>query len=289
MQPYANTSKSRNTSETPSFVCEVPLRVSPAQEKTLLARLEAARQLQNACLGEAVRRVRLIQQSRLWQRAWKEENKERRSVLIREACSKYGFTDAALQHYAVEIRRSCWIRDHLDVHVAQKLGTRAYQSARRVLFGKARRVRFKGKNQMDTVEGKSNEAGIRWREGCVVWRGLILPAIINPEDPVVRHALSCRVKYVRLVRRKINGRNRFYAQLICEGTPYQKPANALGEGVVGIDAGPSTIARVNSKEAVLSRFARNLQRRKQKYAGSSARWTAHLGPTTPRTTTPTAR
>ena len=261
LQPYANTSKSRNTSETPSFVCEVPLRVSPAQEKTLLARLEAARQLQNACLGEAVRRVRLIQQSRLWQRAWKEENKERRSVLIREACSKYGFTDAALQHYAVEIRRSCWIRDHLDVHVAQKLGTRAYQSARRVLFGKARRVRFKGKNQMDTVEGKSNEAGIRWREGFVIWKGLVLPAIIDLEDLVVRHALSRRVKYVRLVRRKINGRNRFYAQLICEGTPYQKPANALGEGVVGIDAGPSTIARVNSKEAVLSRFCEELAKK----------------------------
>src|ERR1051326_145764 len=36
---------------TPSFVCEVPLRVSPAQERTLLARLEAARQVYNACLG----------------------------------------------------------------------------------------------------------------------------------------------------------------------------------------------------------------------------------------------
>jgi hypothetical protein len=28
---------------TPSFVCEVPLRVNSAQERTLLARLEAAR------------------------------------------------------------------------------------------------------------------------------------------------------------------------------------------------------------------------------------------------------
>src|SRR5260370_40489454 len=41
---------------TPSFVCEVPLRVSRAQERRLLARLEAARQVYNACLGEARRR-----------------------------------------------------------------------------------------------------------------------------------------------------------------------------------------------------------------------------------------
>jgi putative transposase len=54
---------------TPSFVCEIPLRVTPAQERALLARFEAARQVYNACLGEARRRVRLIQQARVYQRA----------------------------------------------------------------------------------------------------------------------------------------------------------------------------------------------------------------------------
>ena len=258
MRPCASTSNGRNASETPSFVWEVPLRVSPAQGKALLARLEAARQLYNACLGEAVKRVRLVQQSRSWQEAQKAKDKESRSALVREACSKHGFTDAALQHCAVEMRRSCWIRDHLDVHVAQKLGTRAFRAAQRVLFGKARRARFKGKNQMDTLEGKSNETGIRWRNGTVVWRGLVLPAVIDPGDPVVRHALSCRVKYVRLVRRKMNGRNRFYAPLVCEGTPHRKPKNRLGEGTVGLDVGPSAIARVNGAEARLDRFCEEL-------------------------------
>ncbi|GAW93485.1 zinc ribbon domain-containing protein [Calderihabitans maritimus] len=258
MQPCESTSKSKNTFETPSFVCEIPLRFSRAQEKKLLARLEAARQLYNACLGEAMKRVRLVRQSKLWQQAQKEPDRKQKKSLFREARSKYGFTDAAMQHYAVEIRRSCWIKEHLDVHVAQKLGTRAYRAAGRVLFGEARRVRFKGKNQMDTVEGKSNAAGIRWRNNCVAWKGLILPAIIDLKDPIIRHALSCRIKYVRLVRRKINGRNRFYAQLVCEGVPYQKPQNALGEGVVGIDIGPSTIARVNGTEAHLDRFCEEL-------------------------------
>src|SRR5258708_8813683 len=49
---------------TSSFVCEVPLRVSRAQERRLLARLEAARQLYNACLGEARTRVRLVPQAK---------------------------------------------------------------------------------------------------------------------------------------------------------------------------------------------------------------------------------
>ena len=39
-------------------------------------------------------------------------------------------------------------------------------------------------------------------------------------------------------------RNRFYAQLVCQGTPYQKPQHQLGSGIVGLDLGPSAIAVV---------------------------------------------
>ena len=52
---------------TPSFVCEVPLRVRPAQERTLLARLEAARQVGATCLGAARKRVRLVRESKAWE------------------------------------------------------------------------------------------------------------------------------------------------------------------------------------------------------------------------------
>jgi hypothetical protein len=39
--------------KTPSFVTEIPLLVSPAEERILLSRLEAARQVYNACLMRA--------------------------------------------------------------------------------------------------------------------------------------------------------------------------------------------------------------------------------------------
>jgi putative transposase len=91
-----------------------------------------------------------------------------------------------------------------------------------VLFGKSKKVRFKGKNQMDSVEGKSNKAGIRWKRETVEWAGVQLKALITSHDPVILHGLNSKVKYVRLVRRKVSGRNRFYAQLVCEGKPFIK-------------------------------------------------------------------
>jgi hypothetical protein len=111
---------------------------------------------------------------------------------------------------------------------------------------------------MDTIEGKTNASGIRWWEDRVEWLGLSLQAIIDADDPVIAHGLSSRIKYVRLVRRKLNGRNRFYVQLICEGQPYQKPQNRPGKGVVGLDIGPSTVAVVGPQMAFLVQFCAEL-------------------------------
>ncbi|MDK2856739.1 MAG: hypothetical protein PWQ86_1952 [Bacillota bacterium] len=254
-------------SSTPSFVLELPLKVDSESEKKLLARLEAGRQVYNACLGEAKKRLALLRQSKAYQKARRMPHKtaEERAARARafsRARRVWGFTDFSLQQYALEIHRS-WIGEHLDAHVAQNLGKRAYLAVNRVALGQARGVRFKGRNQMDTLEGKTNQAGIRWRDGAVEWKGLLLPAIIDRSDPVVAYGLSQAVKYVRLVRRKIGGRNRFYAQLVLKGEPYRKASHPLGKGRVGLDAGPSTLAAVGEKDALLIPFCEELERREK--------------------------
>src|ERR671932_890604 len=248
-----------STKTTPSFVCELPLVVSPASEGVLLSRMEAARQMYNACLAEAMKRVRLIRQSKDFQKArsLKSANPERK-VLFKRARERYDFSEYALHAYSTRIRAS-WIGNHIDANTAQKIATRAFNAVQKVLFGQARKVRFKGKNQFDSVEGKSNKAGIRWKDEAVEWSGLQLAALITTNDPVILHGLNSKVKYVRLVRRKINGRNRFYAQLVCQGRPFVKPKNKLGCGEVGIDIGPSTIAVVGDKQASLQQFASALE------------------------------
>src|SRR5690348_10142086 len=213
---------------TPSFVCEVPLRVSPAQERALLARLEAARQVYNACLGQARRRVRLVRESRAYQhaRTLPRDNPERPAGFA-QARAQHGCSEYALHAYAQQFGSS-WLGKHLDSLTIQALASRAYRAANRLLLGTARRVRFKGKQQLDTVEGKTNTSGLRWCDDRVEWKGLVLLARLDRRDQVQAHGLSCPVKYVRLVRRKLGERNRFYAQLVCQGVPSRKPQHRLG-------------------------------------------------------------
>jgi len=228
-------------------------------EGVLLSRLEAARQMYNACLGEALGRVRLIRQSKDFNKArsLKASNPERK-VLFKRARERYDFSEYALHSYSTKIRNS-WIGNHIDSNTAQKLATRAYKAVEKVLFGKSKKVRFKGKNQMDSVEGKSNKSGIKRKKESVEWGGLQLKALITNHDSVILHGLNSKVKYVRLVRRKVSGKNRFYAQLVCEGKPFIKPKNTLGRGDVGLDLGPSTIAVVANDESHLKEFASELE------------------------------
>src|SRR5215469_17109322 len=256
--PAARAARARAApAHTPSFVCELPLRVTRAQGRILVARLEAARQVYNACLSEARRRVRLVRESKALQRARTLPHAHpARTALFAQARAQHDCAEYAPHAYAQQFGQ-CWVGEHLDSLTIQTLASRAYRAANRLLLGTAKRVRFKGRHQLDTVEGKTNTSGIRWRGDHVEWTGLLLPARLNARDPVQAHGLACPVKYVRLVRRTRGARNRFFAQLVCEGVPYQKPQHQLGSGIVGLDLGASTIAViavVSEQTALLQPF-----------------------------------
>jgi len=150
--------------------------------------------------------------------------------------------------------------------VVQTVATRAFKAVDRYAFGKNGRPRFKKQNQFDSVDGKQNTV-IRWDEQAksVTWGGLVMPVILPKEgrkgNDVIQYGLDAPLKYVSVVRRKLNGKNRFYAQLVCEGLPYQKPNNKVGEGRVGLDIGPSTIAVASpdAQTAELKQFANELE------------------------------
>jgi putative transposase len=121
---------------TPSFILELPLKTTPIQESTILVRLDTGRQLYNACLGEGLDRLDLIQQSKDYQEIQKlpktidgEPNKERTEA-FKQLNKKYAFTDYDIQHYAVGVRDS-WINEHIGVHIAQKIGTRAFNAVQK--------------------------------------------------------------------------------------------------------------------------------------------------------------
>ena len=252
--------------KTPSFIHEMPLLVDTGQERVLFTRMDLARQLYNTCLGESLRRLDLLRQSKEYQVARRilSAKRKERAVAFKAVNERFGFTEYDLHKYAVKAKNACHIGDHLDVHTVQKITTRAFQTVQQYAFGKRGRPRFKGKAQLVSVESKSNAAGIRFRtderRSRIEWSGLFLPCILDRKDKhgVEAHALACRTKYTRLVCRRLRGKNRFYAQLVQEGLPKQKAKNEVSEGTVGLDLGPSTYALYSPVHADLQQFCKEL-------------------------------
>jgi putative transposase len=247
----------------PSSVCEVPLQVSPPQEKILHSRFEMAHHLYNQCLTESKKRLHLMQESKRYQQLQllPPNNIAQRAKAYQQLQKDFRFQEYDLHSFEKDIRNAYFL-SHLDSHVGQKLASRAFSAVQKIWFKKAKRVRFKGKFQLSSVEGKNNKTGIRWENEQVTWKGLTLKARIDKNDNWLNKSLEKEVKYVRLVRRRLNGNWRFFAQLVLEGKPVKKElkaGQAQLSGSVGVDVGTSSVAVVAGGVAQLRAFCPELK------------------------------
>ncbi len=245
---------SKMQSSTPSFVVELRLKPTSQDEKALDKALDAGRLLYNACLGESLRRLELMRQSKAYQKAAKMSKGAERTAAFKDIRTRFGFKDSAIQSFGIETKNACHIGIHLDAHTVQKIATRAFSAVDQYALGNRGRPRFKGKGQFSSVESKTNASGIKYRDGWILWQGLEMESVIDPTDEVIAYGLALPIKYCRLVRRSINARFRYYAQLVVEGIPWLKDKNRSRDEVVGIDVGPSTIAYVGESKAALKQF-----------------------------------
>ena len=249
--------------KTPTFLLELPLVADAGQAARVDARLEVGRQFYNAMLSQGQSRLRRMRADPAWQtaRAIPRTHTQERQAAFAALREQYGFSEYAFHELARKLRVS-WLAEHLDAVLAQTLASRAYRALNRVCVGKATRVRFKSKSRgLSSIENKRNDTGLRFvlqspeegHAGYLLWHDDHLPAIIDWDDPVVKHGLDHRIKYARLVRRRASSprargadrkSERYFVQLALEGLPHHKPKHTVGTDTIGLDLGPSSIAIV---------------------------------------------
>jgi transposase len=239
---------------TESFVVELPLKTTAVQEQALRTRFEAARQVYNACLGEALRVLELMRESRAWRRARAMPKGPERTKLFRELIERFDFRGSAIERFAIVCKNNAF-RGRLGSDDTQKTALRAFQAVKQHSLGKRGRPRFRGRRGLHSVEGKKN-AVIRFDGRRVRWLGLSMPVMLDlrDRDGWQKAALRAPTKYCRIVRRSLRGRERWYVQLVQAGRTPRKKRHRVGHGVVGLDIGPSTVAIVGEHSASLITF-----------------------------------
>ena len=209
------------SADTASLVCELPLRVPLSLGRRLAANLEAAR-----------RRTTPASVRPCGGGAWCDRRCGSYGDGPRLAGSKSGRPTSAPRAISTSspLRRcngirvrskgetgataeKTWNGEHLGAHEVQALASRAYRATSTDLLGQHGQPRFKGNDQMHSVEGQGPGSGLRWTDhSLLIWGDLVLRPLIDPDDQVVRHALCSRVEYVRSVRRRVRLRTRWYVR-----------------------------------------------------------------------------
>lgn len=255
--------------KSPTFIVDIPLVMRASDERECLIRMDLGRQLHNACLQEALRRLRLMRESVAWQRARAMDRKSQRAERTAEfkrLNHHYGFTSASVSAFGTDAKNAAKWNDgrkrtdpRLGAHEAQRIAERAFEAVQRYCFGTGGKPRFKGKDRpLHSLEGKSAGSGLAWNQdaGCLQWGELLLPALLPPagKDLWLQEALRARTKFARIVWRNIGGKRRWFVQLAQEG---QEPLKyqTIDGAEVGLDVGPSTIAIYSKSGAALERLA----------------------------------
>lgn len=247
----------------PTFTHELPLRTDRQKAHALVKRFDALHFPYNVVLQEMLRRLDAMRADPRYAlaKSLPRTAKAERAAAFVALRRELGFTEyAAHEVVAQHLRASGYLEGLIDSHCAQTLASRAFDACEKYALSLRGRPRFKRRGQIASVEGKGPTSPLNWKDDHVVWGGkrrdrrLILRPIFDRQDKqgVEAYALASRVKYVRLIRRTINGQARFFVQLVCDGQPLQRFEPKVGK--VCIDLGPSTAAVVSADHAALVSF-----------------------------------
>lgn len=273
---------------TPTFVAEFELVEGSAGAFNVVDRVETvARSLTNAGLGRFRDRVRTAKATTAWAEARSLPKGTARNQAFDAVRADYGLTKYAVSGVVTEMKNEFPdAAKYLGAHVTQKIASRVWQAIEKLLFAKAKRIRFKGKNDSLSFEGQNNATFLRFFFGYgplftpyVTLDGALLIAKYEHENPYHQHASEHPIKFVRMVKRVIRGQTRYFAQVALAGLAYRDlkkeeshrlkmAENVLGKDYatamsnvekpyqnrVAVDFGPSHVAVSNA----VTSFERNI-------------------------------
>lgn len=248
---------------------------------------EVSRKIQNACLGEILKRDSLVQDNKQYRKnrrcikavvkklqGSKDEkwvkNLEKELHLLynkqKEIEVQFGLAEYAIHHFVAPMKRHFF--GLLDINTAQKLASRAWKSFEKKCYENGGKVHFKKYGTLTSIEGKTNKSGITFREVngeyIVNVMGNKVTVKVKETDIYAKEALLNfkQIKYCRIVRKIIRGKMRYFVQLIIKGFPPAKRDKntglfkvRLGKGRTGIDPGTQTMAIVSDVVALLRELA----------------------------------
>ena len=152
----------------------------------------------------------------------------------------------------------------IPVHVAQKISSSVWDGFQKLIFGNGEQVHFSKWSEFTTIIAKTNTTGIRYTDGFVCFNGMKLKVNFDKKDlyGYQSESMTRDIRYCGIQRRWYTSGWHYFVQLTLDGLPPIKVKpdtgellHPMGNGRVGHDIGPQTIASVGNDAVLLTELA----------------------------------
>ena len=260
-----------------NFVVQFPLKTEKYQEDILNRRFEIGRQIYNSLVNITQKRYKEMIKTKKYRNLLSSLTGNKKTdkdtwKQINDIRKQYGMSEYSFHSDVVKIRHH--FKNNIDSYTAQKIATELWKSYEKLFYGNGRKVYYKKYEELNSLEGKSNKSGIRFKENKIYWLNLEMPVIINYNNYYEYQAMQSKICYNRIVRKYVKSKYKYYVQIVFKGTPPTKINNNTGEikhnignGDVGLDIGTQTIAISSQTDVKLLELAdkvQNIENQKQR-------------------------
>ena len=260
-----------------NFVVQFPLKTEKYQEDILNKRFEIGRKIYNSLVNVTQKKYKEMIKTKKYRKLLSSlsgNKKTDKSVWkqIDEIRKQYGLSEYSFHEDIKQMQKH--FKDNIDSFTAQKIATELWKSYDKLFYGNGKKVYYKKYGELNSLEGKSNKTGIRFKDNMVLWNGLEMPAVIDYDNDYEYQAVQSDICYCRIVRKFIRNKYKFYVQIVFKGNPPVKVntktdeiKHCVGNGDVGIDIGISTIAIASQSDVKILELAdrvQNIENQKQK-------------------------
>lgn len=254
------------------FVLTLPLRCEPWMLDLLDVIFQCYNNVKNALIQKFLKVLKQMERTKAWRniqselaelykqlKTVKPDSKEesdlkkkikslnvQRNTMIKA----YGLTKSNFEKSVKPMQKH--YKKNVNSAVAQKLSYDVWAIFEEYLYGNGKKIHFSKATDFTTIEGKSNESGLRFIDNkAVIGKDLKIPVSLNRKDTYgyETEALSRDIHFCKLTRCHGEKRWLYSIQLVLSGKPPVKVIqttgevlHTLGKGRVGNDPGTQTLA-----------------------------------------------
>ena len=260
-----------------NFVVQFPLKTEKYQEDILNKRFEIGRHIYNSLVDVTQKRYKEMIKTKKYKNLLSSltGNKKIDKPIwkqINEIRKQYGMSEYSFHKDVKQMQHH--FKSNIDFFTSQKIASNLWKSYDKLFYGNGKKVYYKKYGKLNSLEGKSNKAGIRFKNDMIFWNGLKIPVIIDYNNYYEYQALQSEICYCRIIRKYIRNKYKYYVQIIFKGYPPVKInvetgeiKHSIGHGDVGLDIGTQTIAISSQSDVKILELAdkvQNIENKKRK-------------------------